>query len=178
MANEKQNNLLRTSFWAGRILLNICVWLIVWDMLYNNNNKEHPVYFHDFRFWIHIIILQTLFLLLVYGNSFFLVPKLIKRKKYGYYLLAFFTHGILFALVIGGLADWLLNIYPGVPNYCFSSISFEPRSGFDNDWSYYLNFYLSTILTTQFMYTPGWLIDYLSREKLSLQQKKKKKVFL
>lgn len=154
--------------WAGRILINAGLWYLILSML-RTNNMRHSPYVHNSSYWLHLGFMQLLFFILIYGNSFILAPLFIPRKKYVLYLLALFMWGIIFAWAIGYYHDWLYENYPGVPNTCYSSIDLAMRYFHPDDWSYYKQMYLSTVLLTQFIFTPGWLVHYFYKARRKVE---------
>lgn len=154
--------------WTGRILLNICVWYLILSMLHTNNLRHSP-YIHSRSYWWHIGFMQLLLFILIYGNSFILVPLFIPRKKYAQYLAALFIWGIIFAWAIGYYQDWLYENYPGVPNTCYSSFDLAMRYFHSDNWSYYAQMYLSTVVIIQFIFTPGWLVHYFYKARRKVE---------
>lgn len=84
-------------------------------------------------------------------------------------MIAILVWGILFAWAIGAYFEWLCKTYPGVPGSCYSAIAITLRSKHLNSWSYYLQVYMVTVLTFQFMFTPGWLVHYFYKARRKVE---------
>lgn len=160
---------------TSRISLNILVWLFFIDTVHNNN-IEAKAPLHNPVYVLHIVLMHLVWMILVYGNTLVLIPRLLLRKKYGLYLLAVLAYGALFTVIIGWYSEWVLKLFPGSRKYDYISISTPPREAFTNLWDYYSNVFLSSVLVTLLLFSLGCLMQHFFKERRRSELLEKKQI--
>lgn len=106
-----------------RLILNILVWLFWSNMLYNNSLSYTPDAADKGIYISHIIGYNLLYVLAVYCNTLWLMPRLLFRKKYLWYCLSLLAYISLLAIIISHYREWLLLRFPGAAYNNFSPVS-------------------------------------------------------
>ncbi|MBL7704636.1 MAG: histidine kinase [Taibaiella sp.] len=106
-----------------RLILNILVWLFWSNMLYNNSRSYTPEAADTGIYISHIIGYNLLYVLAVYCNTLWLMPRLLFRKKYLWYFFSLLAYISLLAIVISHYREWLLARFPGATYNNFSPVS-------------------------------------------------------
>lgn len=147
---------------SGRLALNVYVWLILLDVLYNNNReyaKTHsPVYL-----W-HIGGMLLLLWITIYGYTAWLLPYFLARKKYWRALPAALLWLVPFTLIIAHYSEWLIHAFPGTEKHFYSPISLQDKAWAGDWWTYYANIYIDLGFTV-FIFTVAFLARYSFRER-------------
>ncbi|RYD99233.1 MAG: hypothetical protein EOP54_04780 [Sphingobacteriales bacterium] len=106
-----------------RLILNILVWLFWINMVYNNSRNYTPVAGEEGLYTAHIIGYNLIYVVAVYCNTLWLMPRLLFRKKYLYYCLSLLAYISLLAVVISHYREWLLLRFAGAEYSNFSPVS-------------------------------------------------------
>lgn len=147
----------------GRIARNILFWsLALWFVLSINNQKDfEPVYY------LFLGMTFSLMLVLTYINNLLIVPRLLQKRKYWLYTVAFLIHVTIISFVYVVVLKWGLEYIPVTRIQDVSFISGD----ISDKWT------LSEIIsdmTTYFFGFLGWLLvftmawytrDYENKEK-------------
>jgi hypothetical protein len=159
---------------TSRIALNIYAWAFFIDVVYNNNRAavlpEHSGHF------IHIVIMHLVWFLMIYSNTLVLVPGLLLRRKYGWYVLLLLLNGILFAGITGWYSEWLLRTFPYTEKHFYISISMPDQKAFSAAWDYYANVLVGAVFPTHLFFTLGCLMQYFFKERRKNEQLEKKQL--
>lgn len=106
-----------------RLILNILIWLFWTNVVYNNSSNYNPAAGDQGLYIVHVISYNLIYVIAVYFNTLWLMPRLLFRKQYLYYCLSLFTYIILLAVAISHYREWLLARFPGSEYSSFSPIS-------------------------------------------------------
>jgi two-component system LytT family sensor kinase len=159
---------------TSRLALNLFVWLLLLDTLFNNNKAEAAPTHNPF-YIMSIIGMQLILFALIYVNTSLLIPLLLLRKKYGKYVLAVLLHAILFSGIIGWYSEWLIKVFPGTQKYYYTVFSIPSKDAM-GIWDYYTNVFLSTVITTLILFSLGRLMQFYFKEKRRSELLEKKQL--
>lgn len=160
---------------TGRLALNLFIWAFFIDTVYNNNHQADRGSV-DQGYGIHIVLMHLLWIVMIYSNTLWLIPRLLQRRRHGAYLLAMLPHVLLFTALIGWYSEWLIHTFPHTRKYDYIAISTPVRSEFTAAWDYYLNVALSAVVTTQVLFSLGCLMQYYFKERRKNEQLEKKQL--
>ncbi len=155
-----------------RLILNILVWLFWSNILYNNSRSYTPEATDMGVYIIHIIGYNLLYVLAVYGNTLWLMPRLLFRKKYLWYCLSLLAYISLLAIVISHYREWLLVRFPGAVYNNFSPVSLSGQGPNPVTAIYFPSFIALFLLV--FVFFIGSLAQKffeISKQKEVVQQK-------
>lgn len=125
-----------------RWALNLLVWLIWVNIAYNNSVYcTPPQGAMTNGYALHVTCFNMLYFLMAYGNTLWLMPRLLFRKQYLTYFIILPIYFLAFAIVASHYREWLLLRFPGSDYMCFSPMSFSAKSGIP-----WLSVYLSSLL--------------------------------
>lgn len=157
------------SFWrkTGRILgsrlaMNLYVWLILLDVLYNNNREYAGT--HSPTYIIHIVVMLLLLWTTIYGYTAWLLPYFLKKKKYWKALPGALLWLVPFTLIIAHYSEWLIHAFPGTEKHFYSPISLQDKEPQSPLWTYYTAIYIDLGFTV-FIFTLGFLARHSFRER-------------
>lgn len=106
-----------------RLILNILVWLFWINIVYNNSQSYTPEAGYRGLYIAHIIGYNLIYVIAVYCNTLWLMPRLLFRKKYLYYCLSLLVYISFLAMLISHYREWLLIRFPGAEYSNFSPVS-------------------------------------------------------
>lgn len=155
-----------------RLILNILVWLFWSNMLYNNSLSYTPEAADMGIYISHIIGYNMLYVLAVYFNTLWLMPRLLFRKKYLWYCLSLLAYISLLAIVISHYREWLLARFPGATYNNFSPVSLSGQGPNPVTEIYFPSFIALFLLV--FVFFIGSLAQKffeISKQKDAVQQK-------
>ncbi len=160
---------------TSRIALNIYAWAFFIDTVWNNNraNNQAP---GDSGYVVHIVLMHLVWFVMIYSNTLWLIPKLLLKRKYVLYLLVFSTHATLFTSIIGWYSEWLVHAFPHTEKYYYIAISIPDHKELTTDWDYYVNVLLSTVASTQLLFSLGCLMQYFFKERRRNETLEKKQL--
>lgn len=160
---------------TSRLSLNILVWLFFADTVYNNNvQAKAPL--HESGYVLHIVVVHLVWMLLIYGNTMLLIPRLLLRRLYGWYLGAVLVYAGFFTWLIGWYSEWLLKAYPGTRKWYYIAVNTPSRSDFSSYADYFFNVYTSSVLITLILFTLGCLMQYFFKERRRSELLEKKQL--
>jgi len=110
-----------------RIALNLLVWLFLFRATWLNNYNYTPPSGERTQYIVHVVLFNLCYIVTVYLNILWLMPRFLFRKKYGQYVLFFTLSMLLCAAVMAPFCDWMLHHYKGTDTMAISSISFGSR---------------------------------------------------
>jgi two-component system LytT family sensor kinase len=149
---------------TSRIALNVYIWTFFIDTVYNNNFIP-PLPPGNWGYLQHIVWMHLIWFALIYGNTLVLVPRLFLRRKYIVYIVSVLAYAGIFSFIIGAYSEWLIHAFPGTRKYQYITISLISRDEVGSYWDYYLNIYLSGVLTTLILFTIGCLMQHFFKER-------------
>lgn len=144
-----------------RLALNLYIWAFFIDTVCNNNHDNSRSDGHV----LHIVLMHLLWAVMIYGNTLFLIPRLLGRRKYGWYLLSVFFYALLFADIIGWYSEWLIHAFPGTRKIDYIIINMPLRTEYSSDWNYVLSVMVSAVGSTLLLFTIGCLTQYYFVER-------------
>lgn len=155
-----------------RLLLNLLAWSFIWSATYSNNYNYTAPEGRKTEYVLYVILLNSVYVIGVYVNSFLLMPRFLFRKQYVAYIVLLITCTIGTAFVMGPFRDWLLQEFKGVNTMALSSVSFETRDTGIPLWKYCLAI-SPTIFFLIFIFGIGRLSQQyfaLARQKEIIEQ--------
>ncbi|WP_118973069.1 sensor histidine kinase [Taibaiella koreensis] len=156
-----------------RLALNLYVWFFFIDTVWNNNHSNASVPRHDGHV-LHIVLMHLVWVAMIYGNTMIYIPRLLIRRKYGWYLLVLLAHALLFSLIIGWYSEWLIAAFPGTRKLDYIVINIAQRSDMVSYRQYLVNVLLGAVGDTLILFTIGRLMQYffVERRRNELLEKK------
>lgn len=155
-----------------RWALNLLVWLIWANIAYNNSTHcTPPQGTMTNGYALHVLCFNMLYFVMAYGNTLWLMPRLLFRKQYLVYFIIFPFYLFAFAIAASHYREWLFLRFPGSDYICFSPMSFSAKLG--TPW---LSVYLSSFLAMAIMgftFSIGLLAQKyfeVSKQKEAVQQ--------
>lgn len=159
----------------SRPALNLYVWAILLNMLYNNNTSYRAT--HGSAHMVHVAGMLGLWLTGIYGTTLFWMPMVIRSKGWRKVLfisgmLAFFA---LLSWLIGDYSEWLIHAFAGTKKYFYTPFSLVNKTPDMTAADYYLNI-LMEVLVTVGIFTMGYLMQRFFKEKKQKEEILKKQL--
>ncbi|WP_118951760.1 sensor histidine kinase [Taibaiella helva] len=156
-----------------RIALNLYVWYFMIDTVWNNN-RSNPAAPHSTGYFFSVVLMHLIWAVMIYANTMIYIPRLLIRRRYGWYLLVLLLHACLFTAIIGWYSEWLIHCYPGTRKFDYIVINTVLRSGAISDGYYFLGVFTGAVGDTLIIFTIGRLTQYffIERRRNELLEKK------
>ncbi|PZF72431.1 sensor histidine kinase [Taibaiella soli] len=162
------------NFLGSRFMLNLYVWLLLWDALYNNyRNDVVPNGYANA--WVHVIIMQLIFMTQIYFTNSVLIGKLLMKRKHLMFAGTFLATLIFFVFVIGNYSEWLIHHYPKAHKYDFSAINLQDRGPKMSAFDYYFSI-ATDLAVSSLIFGMGYFMQYYfrgRRKEMALLEKKR-----
>jgi two-component system LytT family sensor kinase len=149
---------------TSRLSLNAAIWLFLLYGVYYTNEQD-TMHLQNTAHLLAAAGIHLIWLTLIYGNTSFLMPRLLLRKKYVPYFLYLALHATLFTALIGWYSEWLILTFPGPGKNFYFFIATPLRAGHSNNFDYYLHVFMSSVLPTLFLFSMGRLTQYFFTER-------------
>lgn len=162
------------SFLGSRFMLNVYVWLLLADVVYNNYQKDIVPNGYA-NAWVHVVIMHLLFMAQIYFTNSVLIAKLLMRRKHLMFVGAFFATLLFFVLVIGNYSEWLIHQYPKAHKYDFIAISLQVKTADMSAFWYYIGIAVDLFINV-LIFGMGYFMQYFfrgRRKELALLEEKR-----
>jgi len=162
------------NFLGSRFMLNVYVWLLLGDMVYNNYQKDVVPNGYT-NAWVHVVIMHVLFMTQIYFTTSVLIARLLMRQKHLMFVGAFLVTLLFFVLVIGNYSEWLIHRYPKAYKYDFIAVNLQAKTPDVSTFFYYVGIAVDLFLNV-LIFGMGYFMQYFfrgRRKELAILEEKR-----